>query len=150
VFIDCPHCLTRVVVGSDGICPSCGKSALGVPPASSRVLVIKPGMRLPSICATCGSPTRDRESVGASLGDRDAMYPLLSLFLVVLHPSRIFDLIAGAIEGTPELRYSVPRCASCNRRDGPLSARHVDVGERRVSIEVCSEFYRVVHTAPST
>lgn len=75
------------------------------------------------------------------------MHPLLSLFLVLIHPSRILELVAGVIEGTPELRYNVPRCKHCKQRHGPLSARHIDVSARGVTVEVCSEFYRVVHPA---
>src|SRR6187551_2773131 len=115
-MLDCPHCYARVLLRSDGACPSCGEDTRrpGVGPrrALLEILADEP---LPDSCLNCGQFT-DRTTIvryrRAVEGDGAPSWfvALLTSALALLVGYIFFWLRTKAVL---HLEFRLPQCRDC-------------------------------------
>lgn len=154
MFLECPHCFTRVGVLSDGICPACQKDVHNAPKenASRTSLTIEHGAHLPPICFECGKPTDRYVEVKRRVSlrkheDND------EAFDVLMGTVRFFSgfayLILWILHGGPWSRRGelvvvyLPQCELCSTK-GPPEPAYVSPEERSMEFVVNKVFKQEV------
>ena len=140
---ECPHCLTEVIVMSDGRCPSCLGDTSEEASGWSK-MTITADMSLPLMCCTCDTPTNDFEKVVGTRSDRNERLAasigigLLSVFSAIRIGRPIRDLFLGDRDDRSWF-VMIPRCKSC-QQDDPMVPESVDQDSQSVVLVVSSEF----------
>ena len=139
---ECPHCFSRVLVTSEGNCPTCwGDTRL--PNASGRVRYrVEVGAQLPRLCVVCGEATRKTLVVTDQLGeeagfqaDESALQEVLQAGIAVFlaGPLAILSKLFGFNRNTSghvvrQMSLKVPRCWHCRKEEVRVLDANHDMG----------------------
>lgn len=105
IFIECPHCYTKILPHADNTCPACQgdlSSLVGVNP-SKVSLLIHESEELPFCCYSCGQYTEQEVRVS---GDQESI--LSKFFMGDLSP-----------EETSNVVIFLPQCQFCAEIEDP-------------------------------
>ncbi len=137
MLVECKNCHTKVIVSSNGKCPSCRKYA-NVLESTNPVaeVIIREGSKHPNICCGCGSPTSDVKDISKNrrVGGE-------SLFVrIILGIARPFSFFSSSLKGKHQsVNLSVPFCRNCTR-NGSIEIKHVDYEGGYIKIIVHQKF----------
>ena len=132
MFVDCPHCYTRVLPSTSGECPACGGSVDDSEPPDYVQLELHEGVVIPNVCVDCGDPTT--RHVPVSRSRRVGGEPLFARIIVgILRP---FSLLSKQVSGqTDDVRVELPQCKRCSA-EGKPEPRHIDFQNYRMTFVV--------------
>lgn len=138
MLIDCPHCCTRIVPKSDGICPACQKDTrdtTGLDPSRTSIHVNQ-GDVLPPVCCECGQPTSRSVSVYRKASGRGQPSTTVGLvvFALLSWSVGLYLTLRGLANATVA-QVRIPQCEACAKR-GPPQPRYVDYGNARMTFVV--------------
>jgi len=142
MFIECPHCHTRVLPLANNICPACRKDisdTRGVDPNLAS-MVVHQLANLPPSCYSCNSPTERYVKITETVqmgGDS----PLTKFFLMVvavitLRPWVLRSLTEGK---KSSVTIHVPQCERC-AQSGKPKPNHIDFEEQSMTFIVHKGF----------
>ena len=135
---ECPHCFARVMVTSDGRCPTCWQNVRVPNKSGRRRQTIRVDGPIPTLCVVCGEPTRRWIQVTDQIGEEAAynsddnmprnaiefvVYGLMVGFIRMLlrRPSTSSGHVIN------ELSVSLPQCRRCRKDEVKvLNANHHD------------------------
>lgn len=138
MLIDCPHCFTRVVPKSNGLCPACQKdmrdtTRLDLARASIRV---SQGDVLPKICCDCGETTSRVVKVYQKHAAKEQPSSLAATLIFLLSSWAMGSwLFLRGMAETSVAEVAMPQCERCARRGDP-KPRYVDFSNARMTFVV--------------
>ena len=135
MFVDCPHCHTRMIPMTDGTCPACQKdtrdtTGLDLSRTSIRV---SQGDVLPPVCCECGQRTPHMATICRKTSpDRE---PSVAAILSSIVPWAKLWLVFREIADISVVQVEMPQCEACATRGLP-EPRYVDFGNARMTFVV--------------
>lgn len=151
---DCPHCLSRVYLLDDGICPGCRRDVRDASPTRKVGLWVRESDVIPDRCHTCGSSARRKVQVSynqstglpRTSSERDHDELVTTIFVLGL-----FGVIVAAVvavvrqffgwNGDRKLEsvsIRIPECEKC--RSGGVEPISADFQARSLRIAVHRDF----------
>ena len=125
---DCPHCLARVVIVSNGICPRCQQNARDISTVNRdrKSVWVRPTDRMPKVCHQCGTRcdrtitvkhTQAWESSDDIPKSRNILATLIGFLFGWIWYLVIRDRGgAGNTRRFESLVVRVPQCTSCSSK----------------------------------
>ena len=122
---DCPHCLARVVIVSNGICPRCQQNARDISTVNRdrRAVWVRPTDRMPQFCHQCGTPcdrtTTVKHTQAWESSDEVPKSRNILAILIAFTFGWIWYLVirdrggAGSSRRFESIVVRVPQCARC-------------------------------------
>ncbi len=142
---ECPHCLTHVLPGRDGLCPSCHESTADAPLNPMTKLRVGADTPVVDMCCTCARQTDERETITlrAAVGPTGFMRFLWMVLVTIFFFKAWRAFTQGERGRTPALEAHVGRCRECRRR-GELIPEHVNRETDKVTLLVRREYRDLV------
>ena len=143
-IVECPHCYTKVLLKSDGSCPSCGKDSNSQSDADPEMTTAQVDFNepLPPFCVLCAQSTKRTVTVFRGEDpDQEGLSEGKSLVVGLLAGWRI----AREMGTKQTMELVVPVCRDCRKRRDEFKPRHVNHGQQRATLLVHRSFKAKLH-----
>ena len=151
---DCPHCLSRVYILDDGICPGCQENARETTPTTKLALWIRESDSIPDFCHKCGSSAERKIRVSytqaaetpENAGERDPDYVLRRILMWAFGGAIVVGLAAvvrqvfgrNSVRQFEAISIRIPECRKC--KSGVVEPISANISERSLKIAVHRHF----------
>lgn len=151
---DCPHCLSRVFILGDGICPGCQGNAREMTATTNLALWIYETDKIPDLCHKCGCSAERRIRVSHTQAtetpenavDRDPDYVLRRILMWAFGGAIVVGLAAvvrqifgrNSVRQFEAISIRIPECRKC--KSGQVEPISANISERSLKIAVHSHF----------
>ncbi len=147
---DCPHCLSRVFILDNGICPRCQRNARDAASITKSALWIYECDKIPEICHKCGTATRRKvrvsyiraEETPANAVERGSEDLVRKIFMWSLLGG-VFAVVRQILGRNNDrqvktIAIRIPECRDC--KAGKVEPISANVSQRSLKIAVDRHF----------